>query len=284
MDTNLISYYNTLFNADERVCFAWQSNDTAIIPLTSWTEQRSPWLSVNPIDGECDNDPESSILPWARATLPRRADCNVIAFRNFLIEMDKVPLQEQIGIIRDCKMPFTTSVFSGKKSIHFIISLTDPCIDKEEYILLAETIHRAIPAKVDTACKNPSRLTRNPGVIRKDTGKEQKLIEVRNRIVKQEVIDWAASRGVTPQVKPVKEQKINSTKIPEAWVTKFLLTGAAVGTRNEKAFKVACSLARSGFSESEATQLMIWVPGLCVNMKEQNEIIKTVHSAYQKVK
>ena len=284
MDTNLISYYNTLFNADERVCFAWQNTDTAIMPLTSWTEQRSPWLSVNPIDGECDNDPGSSILPWARPTLPRRADCNVSAFRNFLIEMDKVPLGEQFGIIRNCKMPFTTSVFSGKKSIHFCISLTDPCVDKSEYIQLAETIHRAIPAKVDTACKNPSRLTRNPGVIRKDTGKEQKLIEVRDRIGKKEIIDWAASRGITPQVKSVKEQKINSTKIPEAWVTKFLLTGVANGLRNDTAFKVACSLARSGFTEPETIQMMIEVPRLCVNNTERNEITKTVHSAYKKVR
>ena len=123
-------YYDTLFDPDESVCFAWRTNDWSVTSLSKRVEQRSPWISVNPLFPDRDNDPESSLLPFSNATLARRADCNVSVLRNILIEMDTGTTKEQWDAIRDCNMPFTASTFSGGKSIHFVISLSDPCLDR----------------------------------------------------------------------------------------------------------------------------------------------------------
>src|SRR4051812_43576848 len=126
------NYYNALFDPGEATCFAWTATAASVASLCHWEDQRSPWICVNPLHLERDNDPEASILPWARNDRGRRADCNVSAFRNILVEMDSVPLAEQWTVIRDCGMPFTTSVYSGGKSIHFVISLSDPCANRTE--------------------------------------------------------------------------------------------------------------------------------------------------------
>lgn len=278
MEAFLNLYFSTLFDSCEHTCFAWNNNDTSILTVSAWPEQRSPWLCINPISNDCDNCPESSILPWARKSLPRRADCNVVAFRNILIEMDSVPLKDQFKIIKEIDMPFTSSVYSGKKSIHFIISLTDPCLKIEEYSTLVDAVHRCIPAKVDGACRNPSRLTRNPGVIRQVTNKQQKLIEVRSRIDKKLLIEWTASRGVklVAKTQPKLPDK-NILKVPPAWVIGILRNGVTVGDRNNTMFRLACALARAGFGEYEILNTIIAIPG----MKDlpRREIMVTVKSA-----
>lgn len=278
MEAFLNLFYNTLFDTQEHTCFAWNNNDTSVLSVSAWPEQRSPWLCLNPISNDCDSCPENSILPWARTLLPRRADCNVVAFRNILIEMDQVPLENQFTIIREIKMPFSSSVYSGKKSIHFILSLTDPCLTHEEYSMLVDMVHHSILAKVDGACKNPSRLTRNPGVMRNETNKLQKLIEVRNRVDKQMVIEWTESRGVKPVVKTQPQPPdTNISKIPPAWVIGILRNGVAVGDRNNTMFRVACALARVGFGEYEILNMIIAIPGM--NDLPQREIMVTVKSA-----
>lgn len=278
MEASLNLYYNTLFDPEEHTCFAWNNNDTSVIAVSRWLDQRSPWLCMNPLNNELDYSPENSILPWARSSLPRRADCNVTTLRNILIEMDSVPLDDQFKIINEIGMPFSTSVYSGKKSIHFIISLSDPCLTHDEYMVLVDNVHRSVPAKVDGACRNPSRLTRNPGVLRPETNKLQKLIEVRSRVDKQLVIEWSESRGVKPVVKTQKQlPESHISKVPPTWVMGILRNGVTVGDRNNTMFRVACALARVGFGESEILSTIISIPG----MKElpQREIVVTVKSA-----
>lgn len=275
-------YYATLFDQGEALCFAWKTNDTSVTRLENWQNQRSPYISVNPLYLGLDKEPEKSSLPYARSTLGRRADCNVPVYRNILIEMDEVPLDKQRGIISEYNMPFSTATYSGGKSIHFVISMSDPCATKEEYDMIVDLIFRTMEVSIDKACRNPSRLTRNPGVMRE--GKEQKLLEIRGRVQKQAIIEWAAGFGNIPVPKaPFKKQKGNTKNgfrsMPPRWIMDFLSSGVEDGNRNNTAFKVGCGLAKMGYTESEISDMIRSVPNLINNAKEQAEIRATIRSA-----
>jgi hypothetical protein len=282
-----MTLFDLLYDEDEYTCFAWRYNDTSVLPVRMQEEQRSPWISLNPLYGDMDNDPETSLLLSARSDRGRRADINVSTFRNFLVEMDEVPLKKQWPIIRDCGLPFSTSVFSGNKSIHFVISLADPCVDKIEYDVIAQMIYRAVPAKIDYACKIPSHLTRNPEIMRTDTKKEQRLLELRKRVSKQEILNWTESRGVKPHdvTAPPKDQKFitGQSNLPPQWVINFLYKGAPDSARNNSAFKAACVLAECGMDENEINEKFKVVPGLIKNTTEQRQITMTIKSACRRV-
>ena len=108
-----------------------------------------------------------------------RTDANCICHNRFLFEMDKVDLKEQCMYARTTKNIITRCVYSGSKSIHMIIEFPAKYEDfcKENYRTIWKYINNNVfDGKCDTQCRNPSRLTRRPGVIRKDTGKEQTLL------------------------------------------------------------------------------------------------------------
>lgn len=109
-----------------------------------------------------------------------RADANVTCYRNILLEIDSLPLDQQLAYIQ-YKVPVTSIVYSGGKSYHFIISLAEPCSTKDEYDLLVKRLHKLLP-KVDPTTKNPSRFSRMPGTVRPDTGKLQELLFLGSRI------------------------------------------------------------------------------------------------------
>ena len=122
-----------------------------------------------------------------------RTDDNCIQHTRFLFEMDNVPLQEQISYLRRNKEYITRCVFSGSKSLHMIIQFDDDwestCEDnyKEIWHIINQIL---FDTKCDSACSNPSRLTRRPSAIRADTTKEQKLVYNNPEIrVKGNVLD-----------------------------------------------------------------------------------------------
>ena len=109
----------------------------------------------------------------------KRTDANCSTHTRFLFEMDSVPLDEQIKIVKELQDKLTRVVYSGSKSLHCIIEF-DPKYENDcakYYKAIWQYIDREyFHNKCDNACSNPSRLTRRPGVIRKDTGKEQELL------------------------------------------------------------------------------------------------------------
>jgi hypothetical protein len=163
MTTN--SFYNLLFRPGELTCFAKSVTDTK---LSSALNPRSDanWFSINPLHTS-------------------RADANVQKYRNFLIEIDNMPIEQQQDYVLS-RVPVSAIVFSGNKSYHFIISLVDDLPNEAEYRKVAEAIYNAVPG-IDKSCKNPSRLSRTPGVLRPDTGLYQDLIYVGKPIVKAEL-------------------------------------------------------------------------------------------------
>ena len=111
--------------------------------------------------------------------LTARTDLNCKQHTRFLFEMDNVPLDEQIKIADKLKDKLVRIVYSGSKSLHCIVEF-DPSMEnqcRQYYKQIWTYINREyFNAKCDSKCINPSRLTRRPGGMRKDKGKEQTLV------------------------------------------------------------------------------------------------------------
>lgn len=121
-------------------------------------EQAGAWVRFNPLDGNGVNDG------------------NITAYRFALVESDTVSLEEQESIIRALNLPVAALVSSGSKSIHAIVHID--ALDKAEYKKRVDELYSVCEAhglKVDKQNKNPSRLSRLPGIRRGDNW--QRLIE-----------------------------------------------------------------------------------------------------------
>ncbi len=121
-------------------------------------EQCGAWIRFNPVDGKgVRND-------------------NVTEFRYALVESDTIPVAQQNGIMHDLKLPIAALVYTGGKSLHAIVRV-DAANYKEyrERVDFLYNICNKNGLQVDRNNKNPSRLSRLPGVVRK--GKKQFLVE-----------------------------------------------------------------------------------------------------------
>lgn len=186
-NSDLIKYLNVLFDDNEHVVIASKVQNTASVPLGeiphllhTWEIQK--WVSCNPY-------------------IPRmpRACKNLKHCRNFVIERDDLPnLDAQLKWADDVKLPYATAVFSGNKSIHFVISLAEPiCIP--EYKAYAKRLKKAFPC-IDSGCLEPTRLTRIPSA-------SQPLVYIPgNRIKNENFISWLDEIAPFTESKPLKTQ------------------------------------------------------------------------------
>ena len=274
----------TLFDANEAMCISTSPKGTRVYPTTrieSNDLMAYTFLSINPLLAHEDRNPTE---PYHAPTLPRRADHNVSAYRNILIEMDKMPLVEQIDYMKSIELPFSTQVFSGNKSYHFIISLKTPLESRKEYNRLVARVYRAVgDDKVDQACKNPSRFTRVPLHLRSDTGNRQELVAVNGRIDNGQIESWLLSRGVAPIVDSEWEDitykragvKRDVSSLSGA-TRNFLQTGKDLTSGwNIALFKAAADLCRNGWDEAGAREVLLTVTGILDITDE-----KTILSAF----
>ena len=127
------------------------------------------WIRFNPLDGEgVRND-------------------NVAEFRYALVESDEMSPSRQMAIMRSLELPIAAMVHSGNKSIHAIVHVDAP--NYEEYRKRVDFLYQTCRdngLKLDTQNKNPSRLSRMPGVMR--NGKKQWLIAT--NIGRESWADW----------------------------------------------------------------------------------------------
>lgn len=111
--------------------------------------------------------------------LTSRTDANCLKHTRFLFEFDDFPLKDQCNMLKSgLDKLIVRAVFSGSKSIHFIVQFSDDCEEmcKTWYRKIWEHLEKTYFRGADSQCKNPSRLTRAPGVVRSDTGRSQKLL------------------------------------------------------------------------------------------------------------
>lgn len=115
-----------------------------------------------------------------------RQDKDVAVHRHTLLESDDDDLEKQLAIIREMKLPVSAIVHSGGKSIHALVRVDAP--DFQEYRKRVDYLYKTAERyglKVDEANRNPSRLSRLPGVLR--NGKPQYMIAGREGCP-----DWSA--------------------------------------------------------------------------------------------
>jgi hypothetical protein len=229
----------TIFDPGECICTGETVFDTSIYAL----EDAPPgqYFSINPLNG-------------------RRRDSNVAAFRNILIEFDGAPLELQRRMVADLAMPYTSCVFSGKKSYHFIISLENALPDRSSYDRLVRRIHHVVKL-ADKSTKNPSRFSRYPNYVRPDTGAAQSLIDLRARVNNVDLNYWLSSNNALeaePERPPERERPKSGLR-PIVWLLpktkEFIAKGAQPGSRNSSLFAAACDMTRAGFTRDEITRI-----------------------------
>lgn len=116
------------------------------------------WIRFNPLDGQGVKD------------------VNVTDYRYALVESDTVDIDKQNAIIRELELPVACLVHSGNKSIHAIVKVD--AADYTEYRKRVDYLYQICQKnglKMDTQNRNPSRLSRMPGILR--NGRKQFLID-----------------------------------------------------------------------------------------------------------
>jgi RecA-family ATPase len=157
------------------------------------------WIRVNPLDGHGVKD------------------ANVTAYRHTLIEADSDELGKQLALIRALKLPCSAIVHSGKKSIHALVRVNAESVAQyKERVELLYKVCSENGLKVDTANRNPSRLSRLPGVTR--GGRPQYLIDGATGLASWD--DWQAwiedAHDNLPEPQPLSEVfHCLPTKAPE---------------------------------------------------------------------
>lgn len=182
----LITYLETLFSSTENVGYVtecWQK-DGRFLPtrgcwdrtagqlieqlskcggdlgkvLGDYNKDAGAWIRFNPLDGEGVKD------------------ANVTDYRFALIESDNMELEQQNAIIRELELPVAALVYSGGKSLHAIVRIDAP--DYHEYRSRVDFLFdfcQKNGLQMDRQNRNPSRLSRMPGVTR--NGKKQYLLD-----------------------------------------------------------------------------------------------------------
>lgn len=204
---DLVRYLETLFEAGENVGYVTQSWEKTDDKGTRWLPTKGNWdrtagqliQELNKCNGDIgavvgDYNPDAGA--WIRFNPLDGKDCkneNVTDFRYALVESDAMDLAQQNAMIRELELPVAALVFSGKKSLHAIVRIE--AADYKEYRQRVEYLYNICKKnglKLDTQNKNPSRLSRMPGVIR--NGKKQFLVDTNiGKESWEEWVEWIES-------------------------------------------------------------------------------------------
>jgi len=239
MNLDRTRFIQTLFNPGEQTCFAATTYDTTV---ESIIRPDRVWFSINPLHPRLDMEGKSAT--------GRRADCNVVAFRNFLIEIDTMELNKQLEFVYSRLKP-TTVVYSGGKSYHFIFALEESLQNVEEYRHYANRLHRLFEGVPDSVTKNPSRLSRLPGVIRPDTRREQLLVDIHD---KYSIDTLNKSLPNLPQVRYIETG--DSEEIAKYRYLKIIETpdqaASEMGGRNNMFYQMGCRQRDLNYTDEQA--------------------------------
>lgn len=116
------------------------------------------WICFNPVDGT------------------GRKDANVTSYRYALVECDNMEPGKQLAAIHQMELPCAALVYSGGKSVHAIVRVNAP--DYAEYRKRVDHLYSICQKNgltLDQQNRNPSRLSRMPGILR--AGQKQALLE-----------------------------------------------------------------------------------------------------------
>ena len=186
----LIKYLETLFEAGENVGYVTASWEKTDEKGTRWLPQKGNWdrtagqliEQLNHCGGDIGavlGDYNPAAGAWIRFNPLDGNGCkneNVTEYRYALVESDSTDLEKQNAIIREMELPVACLVFSGKKSLHAIVRVDAGSY--EEYRKRVNYLYEICKKnglEIDQQNRNPSRLSRMPGVMR--NGHKQFLMD-----------------------------------------------------------------------------------------------------------
>ncbi len=195
----LIRYLETLFEPGENVGYvvkSWKNEKGKYVPQDrgSWDRTAGQLIeALSKCGGDIgsvigDYDPEGGA--WIRFNpLDGKGvrNENVSDFRYALVESDGMEIEKQNAILRELELPIAALVHSGRKSLHAIVRID--AADYAEYRKRVDYLYDVCQKngiKVDTQNRNPSRLSRMPGVER--SGRKQFLVDT--NIGKESWNEW----------------------------------------------------------------------------------------------
>ena len=244
-----IKLLDLMFRPHESVCVSHNKFAYHSVPLKNVTSGTVTLVSPNP-DHQFEYVPSDQLIMVALNPIEGfRNDASCKAYRNFLVEMDQGDISAQLDYVKTIGLPYSAAVFSGNKSIHCLISLSEDLPSENVYRKLAEWT-LAIVSLADPNTKNPSRSIRIPGALR-DTGKRQELIDFKGPVSPHEFIRWLDR---FPECKPREREKRVRSETPDLnklspWVVHALEKGLdPLKGRNRQWFAIACDFSLAGFS------------------------------------
>ncbi|MBI3759596.1 MAG: hypothetical protein HY269_07570 [Deltaproteobacteria bacterium] len=135
---------SALYRAGERINFVIDHEMTEL----GKCRPRGGWLRMNPVDGF------------------GVGDANVTAFRFGLLESDELPPELQLRPLARLPLPIAAIITSGARSLHAWVRV-DAYTADEYRRRVGRILELLAPFSIDGQNKNPSRLSRLPGVQRK---------------------------------------------------------------------------------------------------------------------
>jgi len=117
--------------------------------IGDYNPEAGAWIRFNPLDGKGVSNQ------------------NVADLRYALVESDNLELEQQKALMEELKIPIAIMLYSGGKSIHSIVRID--AVNEPEYREKVDYLYKVCEKNglsIDKQNKNPSRLSRLPGVQR----------------------------------------------------------------------------------------------------------------------
>jgi len=174
---DLITYLSTLFSSEDNVGYvteSWQKDDKFLPQKGVWDRTAGQLINaLNNCNGDIGSvfgDYKPEVGAWIRFNPLDGKGCrddNVTDFRYALIESDNLPIDDQYAVIKELELPVACLVHSGNKSLHAIVRVD--ATNYEEYRNRVDFLYDVCKKnglQNDKQNRNPSRLSRMPGVVR----------------------------------------------------------------------------------------------------------------------
>lgn len=218
-------------------------------------------------------------------------DENVVRLDHVLVESDNLSIEEQKKLLINLKLPISALIESGGKSVHALVKVQAK--DAQEYDQRAKFLFDYLSKHsfvVDSANKNPARLSRLPGAMR--DGKLQKLLATKIGCSSwAEWIDYI--NGVDddlPEIKSARDMFDNPTPEPPAIIDGVLRKGAKMICTGDSKSGKTCLLTNLAICIAEGWD---WLDHKCMQgkvlyinmevMQSDFEIrYRSVYKAYEK--
>ncbi len=235
---DLITYLELLFDPDDKVGYVtndvWQDADGRWVPskgvydrtaseliasirkhpddlgatIGDWKPEVGAWIRFNPVDGVGVKNE------------------NVTRFRYALVESDTLSIAEQDVLFRKLELPIVALVHSGGKSLHAIVHIDAE--NYEEYRKRVDFLYDFLEKNgvaIDRQNRNPSRLSRMPGVTRNSN---RQYLAATN-IGRKSWVDWMDFvEGVSdelPDMEPLSSYRDDPPPLPEELIAGILRRG-----------------------------------------------------------